>query len=164
MVKFFIFIVAATLLPAVLSSQESLPAPSAVSLQESSAAFVLSNRFVIARVSRSSGDLVSLRYQGLELLGSGSGHPYGYWSHAPGKKSITAVTIDPLKNNGERAEVSIKALYDGIPNEAAREAAHPAMWSCAMRSARVTLAFTPIRFSHTAPTIQQLRLARRILD
>src|SRR5439155_24135023 len=46
----------------------------------------------------------------------GSGHPYGYWSHAAtAPKMVQAVTIDPKSNGGERGEVSIKGICDGRP-------------------------------------------------
>ena len=93
-----------------------------VGLAETSTSYTLSNDVVTARVDKRSGDLVSLRYRGLELLGRGSGHPFGYWSHGPlrGAPVKCAVTIDPGKNGGERAEVSVKGFYvPGATNAAA---------------------------------------------
>jgi hypothetical protein len=86
-----------------------------VALAESDPFFTLTNQQVSARISKRSGDLVSLKYQGLELLEGGSGHPYAYWSHTPGRGSkITASpTIDPSVNCGDRAEVSIKGVSGG---------------------------------------------------
>src|SRR5207237_267973 len=84
-----------------------------VSVAEDTTTYTLSNQYVTARVSKQSGDLVSLRYKDKELLSAGSGHPYGYWSHAPAKGAphFDTITIDPSKNGGERAEISIKGLY-----------------------------------------------------
>ncbi|MDQ6788355.1 MAG: polysaccharide lyase family protein [Acidobacteriota bacterium] len=84
-----------------------------VVLSEDDVSYTLTNKSVTAKVSKNSGDLISLRYKGLQLLESGSGHPYAYWSHAPSRKSkiVDAVTIDPAKNNGERGEVSVKGFY-----------------------------------------------------
>ncbi len=86
-----------------------------VTLTQAAESFILANRFVTARVDRQSGDLVSLKYQDQELLGSGSGHPAGYWSHTPtrGPRTVSSVTIDPARNAGERAEVSVKGFYEG---------------------------------------------------
>ena len=86
-----------------------------VVLSESNEIYTLANKFVVAVISKDSGDLISLKYKNLELLGGGSGHPFAYWSHAPSKKSkvVGAVTIDPAKNAGERAEVSVKGFYRG---------------------------------------------------
>ncbi len=88
-----------------------------VGLATTGESYFLSNSLVSIRVGRRTGDLTSLRFHGLELLGGGSGHPYGYWSHAPGRGGAvsTTVTIDPGKNNGERAEVSVRQQYEGNP-------------------------------------------------
>ena len=83
-----------------------------VTLTEDPATYTLANGVVTARVNKRSADLVSLRYQGLELLGNTSGHPYGYWSHSPARlRETSRVTIDPAHNDGARAEVSIKGCY-----------------------------------------------------
>ena len=86
-----------------------------VTLTEDTASYTLANDLVTAKISKRSGDLVSLRYQGLELLVGGSGHAYGYWSHAPGAaaRNVHRKTIDPATNGGERAEVSVKGYSDG---------------------------------------------------
>jgi len=87
-----------------------------VALSEDNVSYTLANDFVTARVSKRDGDLLSLRYKNLELLGSGSGHPGGYWSHAPtAQRSKDSVTIDPKSNNGDRAEVSVKSISGGEP-------------------------------------------------
>jgi hypothetical protein len=58
------------------------------------------------------GDLTSLKVKGLELMGHSSGHHAGYWEQNPARSAqLTAtVTIDPVPNKGERAEVSVKGL------------------------------------------------------
>ena len=88
-----------------------------VTLREEDSAYVLQNRKVSLRVDRRNGDLLSLKYQGRELLGAGSGHPGGYWSHTPGRGSAVSatVTINPSANGGERAEVAIKGVFQGTP-------------------------------------------------
>ena len=90
-------------------------AESGVTLSESSESFTLDNGIVRARVNKATGDLVSLVYQGKELLADGSGHPGGYWSHTPGHgmRAVDRVTMDPRLNGGARAEVSIKGTYNG---------------------------------------------------
>jgi len=83
-----------------------------VTLTEDPSTYTLANGVVTARVNKRSADLVSLRYQGLELLGNTSGHPYGYWSHSPARlRETNSVTIDPAQNGGARAEVSVKGYY-----------------------------------------------------
>jgi rhamnogalacturonan endolyase len=89
----------------------------AVTLVESARDYVLDNGIVTARIAKGSGDLESLKFNGLEMMGSGSGHPGGYWSHTPehGGSVVNLVTINPATNGGERAEVSVKGLYAGTP-------------------------------------------------
>src|SRR5262245_34204035 len=79
--------------------------PPAVTVTQDRSAYTLSNGVVTAKVHKASGDLLSLKFKGLELLAAGSGHPFGYWSHAParGGRSTNWLTIDPAKNGGERA-------------------------------------------------------------
>jgi rhamnogalacturonan endolyase len=84
-----------------------------VTIAEAETTYLLTNGYVAARVSKRTGDLLSLKYKDLELLGA-SGHPGGYWSHTPnGTRTTAKVTIDPKNNNGERGEVSIKAISEG---------------------------------------------------
>jgi rhamnogalacturonan endolyase len=94
-----------------------------VTVAEDGSGFTLGNGYVTARVAKRSGDLVSLRYKGLELLGEGSGHPFGYWSHAGGgalsSRRVASVCVDPRSNGGSRAIVSCRFLADrggrGLP-------------------------------------------------
>ena len=87
----------------------------AVVVTEDDSAFTLTNGIVTARVSKKSGDLISLVYKDLETLASNSGHAGGYWSHdtSGGTDLKTAETIDPKTNDGERAEVSVKGIAGG---------------------------------------------------
>lgn len=87
----------------------------AVAVKEDQTTFTLSNGFVSACVSKRSGDLTSLQYQGLEILTAKSGHAGGYWSHdtTGGTKTIARITIDPSSNGGERGEVSVKGISGG---------------------------------------------------
>ena len=115
----------------------------AVSLREDAATYTLDNGIVTAIVAKESGDLVSFRYKGLEMLatfekadgtpdlekdppgenlnGVNRGmtdHQYAFWSHdAMGVRGTGAatskVTIDPKANNGERAEVAVKGISNG---------------------------------------------------
>ncbi|HZN32318.1 MAG TPA: polysaccharide lyase family protein [Pirellulaceae bacterium] len=93
--------------------ESSLPA---VVVTEDADSFTLTNGPIAARVSKRSGDLTSLLYQGQEMLESKSGHAGGYWSHdtTGGKETISRITIDPKSNGGERGEVSVKGVSGGI--------------------------------------------------
>lgn len=90
-------------------------AGSNVSVTDNGFTYTLDNGIVTAQINKHSADLVSLKYHGLELMGGGSGHPDGYWSHSPGRgMAVTnSITIDPRSNRGERAEVSVKGTYIG---------------------------------------------------
>ncbi len=120
-----------------------LEAADPVSLREDAAAYILSNGIVTATVAKASGDLISLRYKEMEVLGTlldaegrpdlerdppganpnglnpgMTDHQYAFWSHdAMGPRgtepALTRVTIDPKLNNGARAEVSIKGVAQG---------------------------------------------------
>src|SRR3954467_2541033 len=87
-----------------------------VTLDDGPSAFTLSNGIVTARVSKRSGDLTSLQYEGTETLNDRSGHAGGYWSHdtTGGKETVARVTIDPGSNGGERGEVSVKGISGGV--------------------------------------------------
>ena len=89
---------------------------SAVVITETESTFTLENGIVTARASKRSGDLLSLKYQGLELLDAGSSPRGGYWSHAIANgEHLTRITIDPKANGGQRGEVSLKGIYNGTP-------------------------------------------------
>lgn len=92
-------------------------APAPVTLGEDASTYTLANGVVTARIAKDTGDIISLVYRDIETLARpASGHPYGYWSHsARAPRQQHRVTIDPLRNDGERAEVSIKGFYDGAP-------------------------------------------------
>src|SRR5262245_5834177 len=86
-----------------------------VTVTETETEFSLANELIIARISKRSGDLTSMTHRGVEMLTDKSGHAGGYWSHdtTGGKETLTGITIDPRKNDGARAEVSVKAISGG---------------------------------------------------
>jgi rhamnogalacturonan endolyase len=108
-----------------------------VRVTEDAAFFTLDNGTIRAMVAKKSGDLVSMKYKGVEMLattvspegapdlsrdppgnpGRGRGmtdHQYGFWSHdAVADRTETRITIDPKTNGGTRAEVSVKGFSDG---------------------------------------------------
>lgn len=77
--------------------------------------YILTNGYVTASISKTTGDMVSLKYHGLETMGYVSGHHAGYWEQNPSgaARKADTVTIDPAANGGQRAEVSIKGWSDG---------------------------------------------------
>lgn len=90
--------------------------PEEVTVTEDESSFTLTNGIMTTKISKISGDLISLVYRGTETLTNISGHPYVYWSHdVQGADTIeTRITINPNDNNGQMAEVSIKGISNGI--------------------------------------------------
>ncbi len=87
-----------------------------VGVSENESSFALDNGLVRVTTSKSSGDLTSLRFKGLEMLSAASGRSAAYWSHnAERGRRSARVTVDPKANGGKRAEVSIKGVYTGVP-------------------------------------------------
>ena len=86
-----------------------------VTVKEDRGFFILSNGYLEATISKKTGDMTSLKVNGLETMGYVSGHHAGYWEQNPnGADRMEAkVTIDPGANGGERAEVSVKGWSDG---------------------------------------------------
>jgi rhamnogalacturonan endolyase len=109
-----------------------------VTIGEDDSAYTLDNGVITARIDKSSGDLVSMKYHGEEMLatilgpdglpdvkadppgansrgfGPFTDHQFGFWSHdAMGPRGslplpVASVTIDPKSNGGDRGEVSVK--------------------------------------------------------
>jgi len=86
-----------------------------VTVSQDGAAFTLTNGSLSAKVDKTTGNLLSLKYHGLETMGFTSGVHAGYWEQNPAKAAHLAATlsIDPAVNGGERAEVSVKGISDG---------------------------------------------------
>lgn len=85
------------------------PAAEPVTLVDNGNSWTLDNGIVKATINKNNGFLSSLVYRGFD---TGS---RGVWEHTPqGAPSVTnSITIDPTKNDGERAEVSIKGVGGG---------------------------------------------------
>ena len=141
-VKYHFFLLTAALFALLLTFFSCSKHP-AVTLTEDDDTYTLDNGIVTVQVAKVSGDLVSLRYKDMEMLatfltpdgkpdlekdppganpdGLNRGmtdHQYGFWSHdAMGPKNtepaIASVTINPKKNGGKRAEVSVKGISNG---------------------------------------------------
>jgi rhamnogalacturonan endolyase len=92
---------AADALPAVAKSDVNAP----VTLVDSAGTWVLDNGIVKATISKRNGVMSSLVFHGINTMGGG-----GYWEQNPSGRVTQSVTIDPTKNNGERAEVDIKGI------------------------------------------------------
>jgi rhamnogalacturonan endolyase len=78
--------------------------------------WILDNGIVRATIQKTTGNMTSMRYHGIETM-EGAGGPVdgGYWEENPSlapKRTLTVV-IDPATNGGSRAEVSIKGETGG---------------------------------------------------
>ena len=95
----------------------STPAGGApVTLLEDANTFWLANGYLVARIDKRSGNLISLKYQGSEMLAPGHGMDGGYWSSVgsgqAGSRHEAAVLIQPASNGGGRAEVACRLRND----------------------------------------------------
>lgn len=106
---------------------QSITADVPVTIKDTGTNYILNNAYLTASISKSTGDLVSLRYHDLELMGYVSGHHAGYWEQNPSgaDKQLASITIDPTRNEGERAEISIKGWADGQPLNAHQHGPDP---------------------------------------
>ena len=107
---------AAALLAVFLPAKLAAAPATAVVVSEDESTFTLDNGIVRARAAKRSGDLLSIKYQGEAMLSGGAGHAAGYWSHNTARGRQTAwISLNPSTNGGERGEVAIKGISDGIP-------------------------------------------------
>lgn len=86
-----------------------------VTVSEDQDYFTLDNGLVTAKISKHSGDVLSLKYKNLEMLDNVDQHQPAYWSHntAQGQQIVPRITIDPKSNGGERGEISVKGISGG---------------------------------------------------
>ena len=83
-----------------------------VTISQDENSSTLANGIVTAQVAKRSGNLTSLKFNGLEMLDAG--RQSAYWSHNAARgQQITGITIDPNSNGGARGEVSIKGISGG---------------------------------------------------
>jgi len=88
-------------LPAIAKPAANAP----VTLADNGRAWVLDNGIVKATIEKGGGRLTALVFHGVNTMAGG-----GYWEQTPGGQVTQTVTIDPAKNNGERAEVDVKGV------------------------------------------------------
>lgn len=110
--KKFATLALALLFPALLRAEPASP----VSVSETSGFYTLDNGILTAKISKKSGNMVSLTYKKLEMLDAKSGRPVAYWSHDASRGQVTSrITINPKTNGGERGEVSVMGNSAGNP-------------------------------------------------
>ena len=93
---------AAAGVPVVATSEVNAP----VTVADNGFAWTLDNGIVRATILKRSGKLTSLVYKNFETLGRNSEG----WEQYPSGRITPSLTIDPARNGGERAEVSVKGV------------------------------------------------------
>jgi rhamnogalacturonan endolyase len=101
-------------LPPVAKSKISAP----VKITDNGRAYVLDNGIVKAEINKRTGNMMSMMYKGIELMGNGPDRASGIWEEDPSAAArvnglTDSVTIDPTTNGGERGEVSVKGVTKG---------------------------------------------------
>ncbi len=89
----------------------------AVTVTDNGRAWTLDNGIVKAVINKRNGDMRSLVYKGVDTMGHDQGSS-GYWEQDPSAAAringlTDSITIDPAKNGGQRAEVSVKGVTGG---------------------------------------------------
>jgi len=88
-----------------------------VTVTDNGRTWTLDNGIVKAVIDKRNSAMNSLIYKGIDTMGHDQGQS-GYWEQDPSAAAATghltdSVTIDPAKNGGERAEVSVKGVTGG---------------------------------------------------
>jgi len=100
--------------PAADAPKVETPSVSApVTVTENARSYTLDNGIVKVTISKSTSNISSLIYKGMETMSNG-----GVWEQTPAAAASVggltdSITIDPSKNGGARAEVSIKGVTGG---------------------------------------------------
>ncbi len=107
----------ATIAAFTLSGAEGLRAADApVTITENGGvSYTLDNGIVKAVIDKKTGNILSLVYKGIETMGTAVPGYHGGWEEEPSLAAqvgglTDSVTIDPAKNGGARAEISIKGV------------------------------------------------------
>jgi len=88
-----------------------------VAVTDDGRTWTLDNGIVKAVIDKRNGAMNSLIYRGMDTMGHDQGQS-GYWEQDPSTAAATggltdSITIDPAKNGGARAEVSVKGVTGG---------------------------------------------------
>jgi rhamnogalacturonan endolyase len=97
----------------ILPKVEKVTVNAPVTLTDNGESWTLDNGIVKVTLAKRDGNLSSIVYHSVEILSHGN---YSYWEQRPSGTITATVTIDPASNGGERAEVSVKGIYN--PNAA----------------------------------------------
>jgi len=92
---------AADALPAVAKPKVNTP----VTVTDGGTTWTLDNGIVKATILKANGNMQTILYHGVSIVGRSE-----YWEQVPSGTVTAALTIDPAKNGGERAEVAVKGV------------------------------------------------------
>ncbi len=92
---------AADALPAVAKPDGNTP----VKITDNGATWTMDNGIVKATILKNNSNMQSLVYHGVDIVGRSE-----YWETVPSGQIASTVTIDPVKNGGQRGEVSVKGV------------------------------------------------------
>jgi len=103
------------ILAAPVLAQSAVNAP--VTVTDNGGTWTLDDGVVKAIINKHNGAMDSLFYKGIDTMGHEQGQP-GCWEQDPSAAAAVggltnAITIDPSRNGGERAEVSVKGVTGG---------------------------------------------------
>ncbi len=84
-----------------------------VTITDNGNTWILDNGIVRATINKTSGNMPTMSYHGIETMAGG-----GVWEETPAAAAqvgglTQSVTIDPAKNGGARAEISVKGVTGG---------------------------------------------------
>jgi rhamnogalacturonan endolyase len=90
------------------------PAVSApVTVTDNGSTWTMDNGIIQATINKGgaprAGNMPKLVYHGMNIMGPG-----GTWEQTPSGQAVNSITIDPAKNGGERAEISVKGAGGAI--------------------------------------------------
>lgn len=92
----------------------------AVTLMQDAETATLSNGLVTAKIKKSNGNMLSLTYEGMDMLSRGGGYwnIYGYTkgqanTQEKGIPTVFTITADPSKNGGSMGEIALRFPYTG---------------------------------------------------
>jgi rhamnogalacturonan endolyase len=105
-------------LPGVRAAEDKAP----VTLREDADTATLANGLVSATIKKANGNLISLRYGGLEMMSRGGGYWNIYGSSAGQKStdqkptpSVFRISRNPANNGGVLGEIALQFPYRGQP-------------------------------------------------
>jgi rhamnogalacturonan endolyase len=101
--------VSVTIMTALLTNGAPVAGENAISapviVRENERFWTLDNGIVRATIDKKNGNLPSLFYHGMNVMGPG-----GFWEQTPSGEVNRSLTINPEQNGGERAEVDVKGV------------------------------------------------------